>query len=238
MRSYAEYRGFLEGINGDTEKKEFISAITTNVTSFFREAGHFQVLADMIPGFVERSSRGGRIRIWSAACSSGEEPYSIAMTLAEKWPSFNEADLRVLATDIDPKMIAAAKQGAYDIQQFGEDPLNIIHKHTTKSSDGSRFIIADYVKGLIRFEELNLLSHWPFEGKFDVIFCRNVVIYFDGCTRQRLWRRLAERLQPGGTLFIGHSERIDSELERYLVPCGVTQYRRTTESLPFGREMH
>jgi chemotaxis protein methyltransferase CheR len=149
------------------------------------------------------------------------------MTIAENWPSYADADIRILATDIDPEMVSHARRGVYSQQHVGEDPPRLLLKYASKEKDDQTYKMNSDLHRILRFEELNLLHKWPFKGKFDVIFCRNVVIYFDSQTRQRLWSRFAERLRPGGVLFIGHSERVDSELERYLEPCGVTQYRRT-----------
>lgn len=232
LNDFAAYRGLLENETSLDERRELISVITTNVTSFFREPVHFDVLAGLVPHFVERTKTGNRVRIWSAGCSSGEEPYSIAMTLAEHWPGYAQCDVRILATDIDPEMVAYARRGTYTQQQVGDAPHTLVLKYAGRKPDAPSHVMSADLHKMLRFEELNLLEDWPFNGKFDVIFCRNVVIYFDAPTRQKLWSRFAERLHPGGTLFIGHSERVDAELERYLEPCGVTQYRRT--NVPVG----
>ncbi len=227
LTDFGSYRKLLTSDADTKEHRAFISAITTNVTSFFREPGHFDVLAAMVPDFAARAQAGERVRIWSAGCSSGEEPYSIAMTLKAKWAKLDQADLRVLATDIDPGMVATARRGVYTAQQIGEDPPALLRQNMTRQPNSGEFTIDSSLKRNLRFEELNLLGPWPFNGMFDVIFCRNVVIYFDAPTRMGLWRRFAERLRPGGTLFVGHSERVDGDLEALLEPAGVTQYRRT-----------
>lgn len=236
LGDFGSYRKLLDSPAGAEERAAFISAVTTNVTSFFREPGHFDVLAELVPDFAARAEGGDRIRIWSAGCSSGEEPYSIAMTLRAHWPGMDRADLRILATDIDPGMVARARRGVYTAQQVGEDPPPLLRQNLNRQGNGGDFAIDPSLKHSLRFEELNLLGPWPFTGLFDVIFCRNVVIYFDAPTRLGLWRRFAERLRPGGTLFVGHSERVDADLETLLEPCGVTQYRRTARpaSSPIG----
>jgi chemotaxis protein methyltransferase CheR len=227
LPDFAAYRRLLEAPGSDDERRELVSAITTNVTSFFREPVHFEALRALAPALAERTRHGQRVRIWSAGCSSGEEPYSIAMTLKEYWPDVGNADMRILATDIDPEMVAKARNGVFARPTNAPANAPILQKYmTSQNGDGSFAATAD-LKSLLRFEELNLLGPWPFDGMFDVIFCRNVVIYFDAETRLRLWRRFAERLHPGGTLFVGHSERVDAALERLLEPSGVTQYRRT-----------
>lgn len=231
LADFSSYRDLLERPDSDTERRELVSVITTNVTSFFREPVHFDRLRDTIPDLAARARAGHRIRMWSAGCSSGEEPYSIAMTLREHWRDLSGVDLRILATDIDPEMVAHARRGVYSAQQVGDDPPELLRRHMSRSPDGTDFVIDPALREHLRFEELNLIGPWPFSGSFDVIFCRNVVIYFDAPTRRTLWRRFAERLRPGGTLFIGHSERVDADLETVLQPDGVTQYRRTDAAL-------
>ncbi|MDG4649242.1 protein-glutamate O-methyltransferase [Roseibacterium sp. SDUM158017] len=232
LPDFASYRKLLETQANGEERRELISAITTNVTSFFREPVHFDALAKLVPSLAERARQGERIRIWSAGCSSGEEPYSIAMTLIEHWPGIETADVRILATDIDPQMIEKARKGVFAQPQNGQETLPVLQRHMKPQSDTRTIAAASALKDLLRFEELNLLDQWPFNGMFDVIFCRNVVIYFDAETRLGLWRRFAERLHPGGTLFIGHSERVDADLEPMLASSGVTQYRRMPDPGP------
>jgi len=231
LADFSSYRRLLESKESEAERRELVSVITTNVTSFFREPVHFDRLKEMIPAFAERARNGERIRLWSAGCSSGEEPYSIALTLREHWRDLSGVDLRILATDIDPEMVAHARRGQYSAQQIGDSPPDILRRNTTRAADSNSHMVNPALREHLRFEELNLLGPWPFKGTFDVIFCRNVVIYFDGPTRKRLWKRFAERLRPGGALFIGHSERVDAELETFLRPDGVTQYQRTDTAL-------
>lgn len=231
LPDFSSYRKLLEDDGNAAERRELVSVITTNVTSFFREPVHFERLKEMIPSLAERARNGDRIRFWSAACSSGEEPYSIAMTLRESWRDASNVDLRILATDIDPEMVARARRGHYTKQQIGDDPPDLVRRHITRLGDGDAYAVDPKLRDQLRFEELNLLEPWPFKGMFDAIFCRNVVIYFDTATRRRLWQRFAERLRPGGALFIGHSERVDADLEVYLKPNGVTQYERTDAAL-------
>jgi chemotaxis protein methyltransferase CheR len=227
LNDFAEYRRLLEGSAAIDERRELTSAITTNVTSFFREPVHFDALINLIPSFKEKVKDGNRIRIWSAGCSSGEEPYSIGMTLQEHWPEHVRADVRILATDIDAEMISTARRGAFTFQSTGRNIHEMLSKYMKPEAGGVTHEVLPEIKNALRFEELNLLKDWPFSGRFDVIFCRNVVIYFNSKTRYELWLRFADRLHAGGMLFIGHSERVDAELERYLEPCGVTQYQRT-----------
>lgn len=226
LDDFSTYRNLLANDENSDERKHLISAITTNVTSFFREPTHFDALEDFVPTLAQRANSGHRVRLWSAGCSSGEEPYSIAMTLSECWEGFEQADARILATDIDSEMVERARRGVFPPLQNGQILPERVKRHAERIGANGELVVNQSLKQQIRFEQLNLLDPWPFKGMFDVIFCRNVVIYFDSETRTKLWRRFAERLNPGGLLFIGHSERIDASLSGLLEPSGVTQYRR------------
>ncbi|MEH7827617.1 CheR family methyltransferase [Gemmobacter denitrificans] len=223
----AAYRKLLARPDAEPELEALTSAITTNVTSFFRGPDHFEALAALVPSLREQSKRGQRVRLWSAACSTGQEPCSIAMTLLEHWPEAAQADVRILATDIDAQVVEEARQGVYDERLLEGPAEKTIRRFSAAGPRPGTIRVVPAVRGLIRYEQLNLLGPWPFGGSFDVIFCRNVVIYFDNETRARLWHRLADRITPGGWLYIGHSERVDRALDPYLTPGGVTRYRRT-----------
>ncbi len=224
LGDYAGYCEFLDGPGGAAERRRLLVAITTNVTAFFREAHHFALLAETIlPPLIARAKSGGRVRLWSSACSSGEEAYSIAMIVLERFPEAARYDFRILATDIDPEMIARAKQGEYDGPALRDLSENRRTKFFTEI--GGRFHTRAVLKKLLCFGELNLHGDWPFSRRFDVIFCRNVVIYFDIPTRQRLWKRFAELLYPEGYLMIGHSERIDGPAAARFRSVGTTAYQ-------------
>lgn len=228
LDDFAQYCRFVESDDGKTELRALISAITTNVTSFFREPHHFETLSNILPDLANKARSGERVRIWSAACATGQEPYSIAVTILERWPDAVDFDVKILATDIDPEAIASARRGVYSNTVVSNAPT-ILRRYLVSGPTSDTVAIADRPRKIVRFEELNLLGPWPFRGTFDVIFCRNVVIYFDATTRSRLWARLADRLVPGGWLFVGHSETIDRSTRIGLVPAGITQYRRHTE---------
>ncbi len=232
LSDFAGYLRLLEGQDGESEREHLVSAITTNVTSFFREPHHFDALSRLIPAFVDRAKTGGRIRIWSAGCSTGQEAYSIAATILEYAPDLANLDLRILATDIDPVVVETARKGVYDRRLLGDNTPKGIRRFLTDVPGDSAVTVVPALRGLIRFEVLNLLETWPFAGKFDVIFCRNVVIYFDADTRRMLWTRFADRIPAGGVLFIGHSERMDPLLESCFSPTGMTQYVRTPHEAP------
>lgn len=227
LRNFRDYCGLIASKEGVDERQALIAAMTTNTTRFFREPHHFKHLArEVLSELLDNARKGARIRIWSAGCSSGEEPYTIAMTLIDLMPDAPEYDIVVLATDIDPDMLHTAKAGIYPAQLLEQIPGNYRKRWLTaeRSSNGD-FSISEPARSLIRFRELNLLGDWPMRSRFDIIFCRNVTIYFDEETQERLWRRFDEHLKLNGYLYIGHSERIAaSECSFDLV--GQTTYKK------------
>lgn len=226
LRDFRSYCELVSSPQGAAERREMLSFLTTNFTRFFRENHHFEHLRDeVLPGMVARLKAGGRARIWSAACSDGQEPYSIALTVLSAMPNIADYDFRILATDIDPKILAAARLGAYD-----ENALETVSPQLRKQyfqpvtvNGRQKWQVTDPVKRLITFNELNLLANWPFKGRFDVIFCRNVVIYFDEPTQARIWSRFAPLLNAGGRLYVGHSERV-TDMDKFETD-GLTTYR-------------
>jgi chemotaxis protein methyltransferase CheR len=227
LSDFAEYCRLLESPDGDAERHNLINAITTNHTSFFRESHHFEYLAKTIlPALAEARGNGpGRLRVWSAGCSTGEEPYTIAMTLRGYQPSLADWDVKVLATDLDTNVVAHAAAGVYDAERLESIPAPYRKRYITEQQDGRAFM-NDELRSLIMFAPLNLLESWPMRGPFDVIFCRNVVIYFDKPTQRRLFDRYADMLKPDGWLFVGHSESLMSVTSRFDL-VGRTIYRRT-----------
>lgn len=232
LADFGAYTRLLDSPDGAAERRALVSAITTNVTQFFREPHHFHALAELAPALIQRAKAGGRVRLWSAGCSTGQEAYSIAATLIEKAPDIDRYDLRILATDIDGDVIERAKAGVYERHLLGDNPPPILRRYLEDGPSAGQVSMARKLGSLLRFDVLNLLEPWPFQGRFDVIFCRNVVIYFDAETRHDLWRRFAGRTVSDGMLFIGHSERMDTRLEPFFAPCGITQYRRTAMPVP------
>lgn len=225
FRAYCQLVASQEGAG---ERREMLSHLTTNFTRFFRENHHFEHLRDeVLPGLIQRAKSGGRVRIWSAASSDGQEPYSIALTVFQAFPNVLDYDFKILATDIDPKILAIARQGAYDEQAL-ETVSPAMRKQWFKEVEiGGRrkFQVDERLKRLITYNELNLMAQWPFKGKFDVIFCRNVVIYFDEPTQMRIWTRFADLLPIGGHLYIGHSERVSGDSKNDFDNIGITTYR-------------
>lgn len=225
ISSISDYIDFVENGSDKEETNHLITALTTNVTSFFREPHHFQYLSDHIGSLVSGKETNRRIRVWSAGCSSGQEPYSMAMSLLDKLRDFRNIDAKILATDIDQSVLESAKDGKYD-----SDSLDSIPPHyrdgLSMSPDGSHFTIGKKFQDNITFAQLNLIDDWPFNGPFDIIFCRNVTIYFDVETQKTLWKKFANMLSDGGLLCIGHSERLTGPATDVLENAGVTTYRK------------
>lgn len=224
---FTKYCELIEGRNPE-ERENFISAITTNVTHFYREVHHFkQLQEDVLPGLAERAKSGAKIRIWSAGCSSGPEPYSIAGSILKAIPDAARYDIAVIATDLDREVLAKAKSATYETDQCQTPgPEWEAQVFGPNSREGHRQVRRD-VAQLVQFQQLNLNGAWPNLGKFDVVFCRNVAIYFDREVQIRLWQRFVDVLQPGGALFIGHSERVTGPAKEKLTTSGITAYRKS-----------
>lgn len=214
LTGFREYLIFLrEDLEaGGNELTALLDAVSTNLTSFFRENAHFQYLASVVLPDLAATRRAGerKLRIWSAGCSSGEEPYSIALTLCEQLPDWEQWDLGILATDLSTRVLQIARQGEYEAQRLATVPAGMLNTYFARLPDTTekRYQVRAAVRRLVHFARLNLMAPWPMSGPFDIIFCRNVMIYFDKPTQGALVRRFAELLAPGGTLFIGHSESL------------------------------
>ncbi|GGB27594.1 CheR family methyltransferase [Allosediminivita pacifica] len=232
---FSAYLKLLTQPGEDAEKLELISALTTNVTSFFRESHHFHTLREeLMPELSKTARAGGRVRLWSSACSSGQEAYSIAMTVLDCLPEASKLNVRILATDIDPAIVRRAREGRYHADELAGIPEGFRRKWT-RASGPDHFEMIEEAKDLITFGELNLISPWPFHGPFDAIFCRNVAIYFDQETQQGLWKALTEKLRQEGILFIGHSERVSGPAAGILSTAGVTSYRKCQGAAATGK---
>ncbi|QEL20585.1 CheR family methyltransferase [Limnoglobus roseus] len=225
--SFADYHDLLTTGDPDgAERQEFINCLTTNKTDFFREPHHFDYLRDhVVPALRAKKSR--RLHVWSAGCSTGEEPYTLAMTLRECLPAAEGWDVKITATDIDTAVLATAVRGVYDADRLRDVPPNLLHKHFLKGmgANAGKVAARPQLKDLITFRQVNLIGDtWPFAGPFDCIFCRNVVIYFTRETQQELLGRFARLLAPDGHLFLGHSENIHWMADTF-APLGGTVYR-------------
>jgi chemotaxis protein methyltransferase CheR len=193
---------------------QMIGCLSTNLTSFFREGNHFEFLSNrFLPRLMEQKSKSGnrRIRVWSAGCSSGEEPYSLAMTLLRALgPERDRWNVKILATDISTRSLDAAIAGLYPRESLGNVPpaYRAIGFSSCRAAGDTPLAVSPAVRELVAFRRLNLIADWPFNGALDLIFCRNVMIYFDRPTQERLVHRFRRQLLPGGLLFIGHAESL------------------------------
>ncbi|MCB8874939.1 CheR family methyltransferase [Acidisoma silvae] len=227
LRTFRDYCTLLEGPQGAAELGEMIAALTTNVTRFFREPHHFDHLrTQLMPALITAARKGQRIRFWSSACSSGQEAYSIAMTVLSVMPDAARHDVKIIATDIDPKMIACAEAGLYAEAAMDSVPA-LLRSRWFVIGDNGQHQVGDDLRAILSFRRLNLIGSWPLAGQFQAIFCRNVVIYFDQETQARLWERMVPALAAEGALYIGHSERITGPAASALRHDGITTYRLT-----------
>ncbi len=189
------------------ELPHFIDVLTTNKTNFFRESAHFDYLAETV--LPRLAADGQEIRIWSAACSSGEEPYTLAMTVRDHLPPDAQRRVRILATDISNRILVTARAARYSGAQLQGLSPETLRKHLDREPGASgAWTVKREVREFVRFARLNLMEAWPMKGPFDVIFCRNVMIYFDRATQEQLVRRFAALLPPGGVLCVGHAESL------------------------------
>jgi len=228
LRTFAEYRDLLAS-DGGREIGELCNAITTNLTSFFREAHHFEYLREQVLRPMAAAKRTGqrRVRIWSAGCSTGEEAYSLAMTVIESFPDLRTWDVKILATDLDSDVLAKAQRGIYTadrVRGIGAPRVGRFFVEK-RGREGLSYEVSAELSALITFKQLNLMHPLPMKGPLDAIFCRNVVIYFDKDTQRELFSRVATLQRPGDLLFLGHSESLFKVSESY-TPIGKTVYRR------------
>ncbi len=232
LDNFQDYCHLIASPQGAAERLEMLSALTTNVTRFFREPHHFEHLrTHVLPPLLDAARRGGRVRLWSAACSTGQEPYSIALTLLSMEPNAGSLDVKILATDIDPRVVAEAQRGVYVESALAEVSPELRKRYFTPA-DGRSWQAVEDMRRLIAFRTLNLNADWPMPGKFGAIFCRNVAIYFDEPTQQAVWSRFADKLDPNGWLYIGHSERVTGPASARFASEGVTAYRLKSGSRP------
>lgn len=227
-----DFQAYCELLRRDPQQElgELASAISTNVTAFFRESHHFELLTDeLLPRWIAEKKNGGRLRIWSAGCATGEEPYTLAMVLAEALEKHGaqQLDAKILATDLSPQALGTARKGVYALDRL--EGISVERRRRWLLRGEGEY--ADYVcvnprlRELVSILPLNLLHDWPMQGPFDAIFCRNVVIYFDKPTKQRLFQRYAGLLPEGGYLFLGHSESMYGLNDNFDL-IGRTVYRK------------
>lgn len=228
LSNFEEYCKYLHN-NEEKEFTNFINSITTNLTSFFREKMHFDYMVDnIIPEFKQNKSSNKKLRVWCAAASTGEEPYTIAMTLAEQFDR-RQWDISFLATDIDSNVLATAKQGVYESQRIANVPPASRKKWFSKGTgenEGTVRVVKE-LRDMVSFKRLNLIQEWPLKKQMDLIICRNVFIYFDGPTKEMILERFYDLLVDGGYLILGHSESIHSMSSNYKT-MGHTVYKKVS----------
>ncbi len=224
LGSFREYIDLLQEGDGE-ELIEFTNALTTNLTAFFREPHHFDYLAETVMPFLLSKRNNRRLRIWSAGCSTGEEPYTLAMVLMESIQNIGGWDVKILATDLDSNVVAKGKAGIYSAERITGISKARQAKWFRKDTTSGQVVVDDALRNLITFKQLNLLHPWPMKGPFDVIFCRNVIIYFNKDTQSKLFDRYANMLAPDGYLFVGHSETLHKVTDRFRL-LGKTIYAR------------
>lgn len=210
LESFDQYCALVVAEAGAEERVALLTALTTNVTAFFREPHHFDHLRERVARVLApKVKSGARVRLWSSSCSTGEEAYSMALTLLSALPDAICHDVRILASDIDPLVVKRAREGNFcdaDVEPIAA-PLRDRY-FTQVRKDVWR--AGEALRSLVSFRELNLIGAWPMKGKFDIVFCRNTVIYFDEPTQHRVWLRFRDILHPDGRLYVGHSERVDA----------------------------
>lgn len=208
MESFEEYCEYLRTRKDVSEINTLIDILSTNTTSFYRESTHFSYLERELPEIIKDNKESGknRLRLWSTASSSGEEPYTLAIVVAEMLEKFPGVDAKILATDISTEMLERAARGTYDSIKVKPVPPHLKIKYF--QGNGDTYTVCDSLRRLVKFRHLNVVGPWPFKGPFDIIFCRNMMIYFDKKTQIELVSRFSEYLTPGGYLFVGHSESL------------------------------
>ncbi|WP_417583767.1 CheR family methyltransferase [Pelagibacterium sp.] len=228
LASFDAYIDFLDTRGRAEDDQDFVNALTTNLTRFFREDHHFDHLVSHVAGLVAKPQRitkvgKPRLRIWSAGCSTGQEPYTIALSLLSAFPELKRWDFRILATDIDSNVVAKAATGIYPASEL--NGLSAQRSALFEKAGPGEVAIPRAAHELVTFKLLNLIEPWPVSGPFDAIFCRNVAIYFDKPTQGMLFDRLGQVLAPDGFLYIGHSENLQAVSKGFKL-VGKTVYRR------------
>ncbi len=213
LPDFDAYLSFVQSERSRAEFAEMIDALTTNKTSFLREVSHFDYLRENVLPDLK-----GMVRIWSAGCSTGEEPYTLAMLLNDAYGAETSRRVKILATDISHRVLAQARAGQYPAETMSDVPSPWLNKYWSTKHDASGREVSDAgaaLRTLVQFAKLNLMEHWPMQGPFDAILCRNVMIYFEKATQQKLIERYWALLRPGGYLFVGHSESLTGLAHRF-----------------------
>jgi len=226
LQDFHTYCAFVASPEGQQERVKMFSVLTTNVTGFFREPHHFETLKSHVAPRLAASLRAGKsVRIWSAGCSSGEEPYSLALTFLDVIPDLARLDFKILATDIDPEILKTALRGSYSSADLGPMPHHLRRRYFNQPDTRmDAHHICQSARNLISFKQLNLIEEWPMTRRFDVIMCRNVVIYFGDATKTQIWSKMLTHLRDDGVLMTGHSERLSGPAASRLKLVATTTY--------------
>jgi len=227
LQRFSDYLALVCSDGADDELIQFTNAITTNLTSFFREGHHFEYLAEtVLPELMRQNADVRKIRIWCCAASTGEEPYSIAMVVKEVIPKNSGWDVKILATDLDTNVLATAEKGIYPVDRIKDIPAHRQRRFFLKGGGKQQghVRIRPELQQIITYKKLNLMDQWPLSGPIDIIFCRNVVIYFTKDTQKVLLERFTKLVAPGAHLFMGHSESLNNVTDKFQL-LGRTIYR-------------
>lgn len=226
LGDFREYLNLVTGSEGRDELDVMIAALTTNLTRFFREPHHFDDLKkNVIEPIADKVRSGGRLRIWSAGCSTGQEPYSIAFTILSVIPNAANLDVRILGTDIDPNVIATGRAGIYTDEHVEPVPANMRGRWIKQDPDNKKkWVVGPEARSIVTLNQLNLMNEFPMKGPFQAVFCRNTVIYFDQPTQERIWKKFDPLMASDARLYIGHSERVVHDGNRF-IGDGLTTYR-------------
>ncbi len=229
VNSYQQYYDIVMNDSSGSELVHLINSVSTNFTSFFREKAHFDFLtSDVLPKFVNSGGRNPRnLTVWSSACSSGEEPYTLAMVIDQFMRSSPGVSCSIMATDISTKVLGAAEKGVYPLERVEKMPKNFLHTYFQRGvGQCSGYVkVKPNIRDLVTFKRFNLMDQFPWQGEIDVIFCRNVMIYFNKETQDELVRKFYDCLSPGGFLFIGHSESLGNIKSKFK-PAATTVYQK------------
>ena len=229
LTTFRDYCKLVANAEGIDERQKMVAALTTNITAFFREPHHFEHLSSkVLPNLIAAAKRGQPIRIWSAGCSSGEEPYSIALSVLALLPEALSLDIRILATDLDHEILARASEATFTATSLEAVPAGLRRRFFNRSADkmADRWRLSDDVCDLVHFRQLSLFADWPLRRRYQAIFCRNVAIYFEQHMQSKLWSRFADQLDSEDTLYIGHSERLSGPATAAFQNAGITTWRK------------
>lgn len=227
LNTFSDYCEILKQNQGN-ELTNMVNALTTNLTSFFREQHHFDYLSKkVLPELLIRNEESKRLRLWSAGCSTGEEPYSLAIAVNEFMQHYSDWDVKILATDIDTDVLQCAANGVYPVDRIKNIPMATVKRYFKRGSGKNEGLVkvSKEISSLITFKQLNLISTWPMQGIIDVIFCRNVLIYFTKETQRQIFMGFFRRVPNYGYLFIGHSETMHPDCKQFQL-IGNTVYRK------------